>query len=97
MKRAYADTPEGQIHYQTDGSGEPILLLHKASLSSEEFTELLPLLARYYWAIAMDVLGCGGSDQPQFKPEIGDYVRNIIHFLDVLKIYLVDSERPALH
>jgi pimeloyl-ACP methyl ester carboxylesterase len=86
MKRIFADTPEGQIYYQVDGSGEPVLLLHKASLSSEEFTDVLPLLGKHYRAIAMDVLGCGNSDQPGFTPAFEDYVRNTIHFLDALKI-----------
>ena len=86
MKRVYVDTPEGQIYCLTEGSGEPVLLLHKASLSSEEFTEIVPLIGKHYQAIAMDVLGCGNSDQPGFTPQIEDYVRNIIHFLDILKI-----------
>ena len=30
MKRAYADIPEGQIHYRFEGKGEPVLLLHSA-------------------------------------------------------------------
>jgi hypothetical protein len=30
MKRAYADTPEGQIHYRIEGNGDTILLLHAA-------------------------------------------------------------------
>jgi hypothetical protein len=33
MKRGYVDTPEGQVHYRTEGSGEPVLLLHKAGIS----------------------------------------------------------------
>jgi pimeloyl-ACP methyl ester carboxylesterase len=86
VKRVYVDTPEGQIYCRNDGSGEPVLLLHKASLSSEEFTEVLPLLGKKYWAIAMDVLGCGNSDQPGFTPQVEDYARNIIHFLDALEI-----------
>ena len=68
MKRVYVDTPEGQIYCRTNGSGEPVLLLHKASLSSEEFTEVLPLLGKKYRAIAMDVLGCGNSDQAWVYP-----------------------------
>jgi len=59
--------------------------LHKASLSSEEFTELLPAIGKKYRAIAAS-FGCGNSDQPDFKPQIEDYARNIIHFLDALKI-----------
>ena len=37
MKRAYADIPEGQMHYRMEGDGEPILLLHMAVGSSDEF------------------------------------------------------------
>ncbi len=86
MKRMFADTPEGQIYYRTEGDGAPVLFTHKASLSSEEFTELLPSVGKKYRAIAVDVLGCGNSDQPNFKPQIEDYARNVIHFLDALKI-----------
>ena len=86
VKRAYADTPEGQIHYFTVGNGEPVLLLHKAGLSSDEFTEILPMLGKNYRAIAIDILGCGSSDQPEFTPQIADYMKNVMHFLDALKI-----------
>ena len=86
MKRGYIDTPEGQIHYRTEGSGEPVLLLHKAGLSSEEYTEMLPFLGKNYRAIAMDLLGYGNTDQPMQEPKFEDYVGNILHFLDALKI-----------
>lgn len=46
MKRGYVDTPEGQVHYREEGTGEPLLLLHKAGLSSDEFTEMLPFLGK---------------------------------------------------
>jgi pimeloyl-ACP methyl ester carboxylesterase len=86
VKRVYVDTPEGQIYCRIEGNGEPVLLLHKASLSSEEFSDVLPILGKKYRAIAMDVLGCGNSDQPGFTPQVEDYARNIIHFLDALAI-----------
>ena len=35
MKKAYADIPEGQMHYRYEGEGEPILLLHMAVASSD--------------------------------------------------------------
>ncbi|MGP8080796.1 MAG: alpha/beta fold hydrolase [Dehalococcoidales bacterium] len=86
MKRAYIDTPEGQLHYRTGGSGEPLLLLHKVGLSSDQFTEMLPILGKYYLVIAVDILGCGNSDQPVYKFGLEDYARNTIHFLDAMKI-----------
>jgi pimeloyl-ACP methyl ester carboxylesterase len=86
MKRAYVDTPEGQVHYRTEGSGEPLLLLHKAGLSSDEYTEMLPFLGKYYKVIAMDVLGYGNTDLPKPEPKFDDYITNIMHFLDAMKI-----------
>jgi hypothetical protein len=43
LNRVYAGVPEGQSYYQTDGSGEPVLLRRKASLAAEEFTGMLSL------------------------------------------------------
>ena len=59
MKKAYVDIPEGQIHYRIEGSGEPVLLLHAAVTSSDEYTRVIPFLAKTYCAIAMDFLGNG--------------------------------------
>ncbi len=86
MKRAYIDTPEGQIHYRFEGNGEPLLLLHKVGLSSDQYTEVLPILGKNYRTIAIDILGCGNSDQPPHEYRLEDYVRNIILFLDALHV-----------
>ena len=73
--------PEGQIYYRTEGNGEAVLFLHKASMSSDEFSEILPIIGQKYRAIAPDVLGCGNSDQPAFKPQIEDYAATLFIFL----------------
>jgi pimeloyl-ACP methyl ester carboxylesterase len=86
LKSAYVDTPEGQIHYRVEGSGEPLLLLHKVGLSSDQYAEMLPILGKSYYSIAVDILGCGNSDQPPHKYSIEEYAQNIIHFLDSLNI-----------
>jgi len=80
MKRGYIDTPEGQIHYRTEGNGESFLLLHKAGLSSDEYTEMLPFLGKSYRAIAMDVLGYGNTDLPEPEPKFDDYVKILCIF-----------------
>ena len=86
MKRGYVDTPEGQVHYRTEGSGEPILLLHRAGLSSDEYTEMLPYLGKHYRAIAMDTMGYGNTDLPLNEPKFEDYVQNIEHFINGMKL-----------
>jgi pimeloyl-ACP methyl ester carboxylesterase len=85
MKRGYADTPEGQIHYTSAGEGEPLLLLHQTG-SSRQFRRLLPLLAQRYRTFAPDNLGAGNSDPLPPKVQISDLARSMVHFMDFLGI-----------
>jgi pimeloyl-ACP methyl ester carboxylesterase len=86
MKRAYADIPEGQIHYRIEGDGEPILLLHMAVASSDEFVRAMHILSRTYCAIAPDFLGEGDSDPAPFAYQIPDHARTVVSFMDSLDI-----------
>ncbi|MGP8080558.1 MAG: alpha/beta fold hydrolase [Dehalococcoidales bacterium] len=86
MKRAYADIPEGQIHYRIEGDGLPILLLHMAVASSDEFLRAMHFLSRKYQAIAMDFLGAGDSDPAPYAYQIPDHARTVISFMDALGI-----------
>jgi pimeloyl-ACP methyl ester carboxylesterase len=83
MKRGYADTPEGQIHYLSAGAGEPLLLLHQTG-SSRQFRRLMPLLAQRYRTLAPDNLGSGNSDPLPPKVQISDLARSMVHFMDFL-------------
>jgi pimeloyl-ACP methyl ester carboxylesterase len=83
MKRGYADTPEGQIHYTEDGKGEPLLLLHQTG-SSRSLFRLLPLLSKSYRVFAIDNLGEGNSDPLPPNAEIRDMARSYIHFMDAM-------------
>lgn len=86
MKRQYADVLEKQIHYRTEGSGEPVLLLHMAGSSSDEYGRGIPFLSRAYRAIAMDFLGYGDSDKAASQYQIRDHARTVVSFMDSLGI-----------
>ena len=86
MKRAYVDIPEGQVHYRTEGSGSPLLLLHQSVFSSDEYSRVIPFLSKDYCVIAMDTLGFGESDKPPRVYQMPDYARSVASFLDSLKI-----------
>ncbi|MEM8526519.1 MAG: alpha/beta hydrolase [Bacteroidota bacterium] len=73
IRRGYVDTPEGQIHYWTAGSGPALLLVHQSSSSGEEYAGLVPYLADHYQLIAYDWLGHGNSDDPDFPPGVEVY------------------------
>jgi len=84
--RYYVNIPEGQVHYQEKGTGQPLLLLHQTRMSSEEYSEVMPILARTNRVIAVDLLGHGNSDDPPPGFRIEDHAQALIHFLDALDI-----------
>ena len=86
VKRAFVDTPHGQIHYVFAGSGDPILLLHQTPRSTDEYAEMVPILAQTNLVISMDTLGYGDSDTPQQCPSIEDYAGTVPLLLDSMGI-----------
>ena len=62
VRKGYADTLLGQIHYREAGSGLPVVFLHESPLSSLMFEPALPLLGQLVHAVAMDTPGYGSSD-----------------------------------
>ncbi|BAY13284.1 alpha/beta fold hydrolase [Calothrix sp. NIES-2098] len=86
IKRAFLDTEDGQILYRIGGEGEPILLLHMTPRSSDEFHELMPILAAKKLVIAMDLMGLGDSDKPPRVYSVADYAKTAIALLDELGI-----------
>jgi len=86
MERGYARIGIGQVHYRTAGSGEPLLLLHQTAFSSEEYTEVMPLLAEHFKVIAPDTPGYGMSDAPPHPYEIPDYGASLKEFMEQLAV-----------
>ena len=86
MKKAFTDIPEGQMHYRIEGEGKPILLLHMAVASSDEFSRVMHFLSRKYRAIALDFLGAGDSDPAPHEYQVLDHARSVVSFMDSLNI-----------
>jgi pimeloyl-ACP methyl ester carboxylesterase len=86
VRRAFVDTPDGQIHYASAGAGRPVLLLHQTPRSWDEYRDVIPILARERRVIAMDTIGYGESYKPPRRCEIEDYARGAIALLDGLGI-----------
>ncbi|MBI4234338.1 MAG: alpha/beta hydrolase [Chloroflexi bacterium] len=86
IRRAYADTPYGQLHYRYAGQGQPLLLFHQTATCSECFDGATPFLAPSYRVIAVDTPGFGMSDKPPKQWTVADYTRCFVAFLDALRI-----------
>jgi pimeloyl-ACP methyl ester carboxylesterase len=91
IRRGYAETPDGQIHFLRCGAGRPLLLLHQSPAAATMWEAVLPLFADGgYDAIAIDLPGHGNSWRPQQPPSIPDYARSIVATLDALGLAQVD-------
>ena len=87
VRRGYATTEVGQIHYQETGAGDPVLFLHHTASSSITFGRVLPLMAERFRAIAIDSPGFGGSDGPSKIPDnMGYYANAVLGVMDDLAL-----------
>ena len=92
IRRGFADTPGGQVHYAEAGQGQPVLLLHQSPRSWDEFREVLPLIGQHFRAIAMDTVGFGDSYRPEepFSVELAGHVAvQLLDALDIERAHLV--------
>ena len=82
IRRAYADTPYGQLHYRHAGEGEPLLLIHQTATSSYAYEPVMAYLASSCRVIAVDTPGYGMSDYPTNREyTAADYARTFAAFL----------------
>ncbi len=84
VRRAYADTALGQLHYAEAGAGVPLLLLHQTPRSHDEFREVQPLLAAQFRTVAMDMYGFGLSAKPPAPQTIEQYAAGVLALADAL-------------
>lgn len=84
-----------RTNYLEMGNGDPIVLLHGSGMgvaAHENWSSVIPDLAREFRVIAPDIVGFGFTDRPEgFEYSIKNWVRHITDFLDALEL-----ERPIL-
>jgi pimeloyl-ACP methyl ester carboxylesterase len=86
MRRGYAETASGQLHYATTGRGDPLVLLGAAWQSSRSLAPLAAQLAAGYRVIAVDPLGTGNSDPLPPGAGMDVIAGSIVQLLDSLAI-----------
>ena len=78
------------MHYRFEGkkSGKAVLLLHQTPRSSDEFLEVISLLAKKnFFVLAPDTIGMGDSYKPTQGPfTIEKYAMSMFKFLDKLGV-----------
>lgn len=80
------------VHYREAGTGSPVLLIHGFGGSTFSFRHLLPVLARTFRVIALDLQGFGYSDRPPDADYSETAAARLVHdFMEAIGI-----ERAAL-
>lgn len=86
IEKGYIKGPKEKIHYWKIGTGEPLLLIHQSTSSSEEYAGMIPYLSGKYQLVSYDWQGHGNSDDPDSEPTVEDYTATAISVLDHLNI-----------
>lgn len=81
VKKGYADTALGQIHYVVAGFGPPVLLLHQTPRSWDEYRDVIPVLATRFRTYAMDTIGFGESDRPSGPSTVESFGDGVLAFM----------------
>ncbi len=87
IRRAYVDTPDGQVHYRMRaGTGTPIVCFHQTASSSAMFEQVMRRWPGNHALYALDTPGFGGSFDPAGRPAMRDYGRFMLEALRALKL-----------
>jgi pimeloyl-ACP methyl ester carboxylesterase len=74
------------IYYETQGKGEPLLLIMGLGANTTGWASQIPVLSREYQVIAFDNRGAGRSDKPNEPYSIGQMADDARGVLDALRI-----------
>lgn len=94
VRRAYADSSYGQLHYRIceplNPEHVPLTCFHASPQSGVIYENLLAAMGTDRIALASDTPGFGESDGPLSAPEIEDYALSMAAFLDRIGISQTD-------
>lgn len=88
IKKAYCDTPSGQMHYYYGGPAgkPPIVFLHQNVSGGKGYLPTLEKLTAEHHCIAPDLPGFGGSFDPPEFDSISSLTEYTLDFIDALGI-----------
>ena len=83
---AWFDHEGCSLHYEEYGHGTPLILIHGLGSSSQDWELQVPVLARHYRLIVVDVRGHGRSDKPRERYSIPGFSADIVALIEHLNL-----------
>lgn len=78
----HATNGDVRLHWETQGTGEPVLLIHGLGYSLDLWHRTAPVLAREFQVLSFDNRGVGRSDVPPGPYTIDEMARDAVAVLD---------------
>jgi haloalkane dehalogenase len=75
-----------RMHYVDEGEGDVLLFIHGNPTSSYLWRNIIPYVTDRYRAVALDLIGMGGSDQPPIAYTYQDHSRYLTAFIEALDL-----------
>jgi pimeloyl-ACP methyl ester carboxylesterase len=73
-----------RLHYEEEGAGEPVLLIHGLGSSTRDWFEQVPYLAENHRVVRLDLRGHGRSEKPPGPYSIEQFAREAAVLLRTL-------------
>lgn len=73
-----------ELHYESYGLGDPVLLLHGLGSSTMDWKPQITAISQHYQVVAVDFRGHGQSDKPAGPYSIPDFAADIANLLSQL-------------
>ena len=74
------------MYYEVHGSGEPLVMINGAAVTTEIYTELIPIYSPEYRMVLFDNRGAGRTDAPDIPYTMEMMARDVAGLLDTVGI-----------
>ena len=95
----YASINGIKMYYEIHGEGKPLVLIHGGGSTIESnWSAVLPLFAKYYQVIAVELQAHGHTsdrDSPVSFQQDADDVAGLLKYLDISKAYILGFSNGA--
>jgi 2-hydroxy-6-oxonona-2,4-dienedioate hydrolase len=89
MESGYADINGAKIYYETDGAGQPLVMLHAGVANREMWDDQFREFAKDYRVIRFDMRGYGKTDPVEGEFSRSEDLSGLLQFLGVEKAILM--------